>query len=69
MKDTLNKYVWIIDTLNRYGHLSRAEINDLWLKSSSSDGRPIPERTFFHYRREIEETFHVDILCDNFGRY
>ena len=69
MKDTLNKYVWIIDTLNRYGHLSRAEINDLWLKSACSDGRPIPERTFFHYRREIEETFHVDILCDNFGRY
>lgn len=59
----LNKYVWIVDTLMRYGKLSRAELNRLWLLSSLSDGEPIPARTFFHYRRAIEENFHIDIKC------
>lgn len=44
-------------------------MNELWLRSHLSDGRPIPERTFFHYRRAIEENFHIDILCDRSGKY
>ncbi|MCM1291838.1 MAG: WYL domain-containing protein [Prevotella sp.] len=59
----LNKYVWIVDTIMRYGRISRAELNRLWLLSSLSDGIPIPARTFFHYRRAIEENFHIDIKC------
>lgn len=59
----LSRYAWIVDTLMKYGKLSRADINRLWLKSHISDGREIPARTFFHYRRGIEETFNVDIKC------
>lgn len=69
MKELINKYVWIVDTLNRYGHLSREELNDLWMKRAESDGNPMPPRTFYHYRRAIEENFHIDILCDKEGRY
>lgn len=69
MKELINKYVWIVDTLTRFGKLTRKEINDLWQRSSQSDGEPIPERTFYYYRRGIEENFHIDILCDKQGRY
>lgn len=69
MKELINKYVWIVDTLNRYDRLTRAELNELWVRSAYSDGRPIPERTFHYYRRSIEENFHIDILCDTRGRY
>ena len=67
--DIVTKYVWIVDTINRYGSLTRREINDLWLRSALSDGKSIPERTFFHYRRAIESLFHIDIECTSRGEY
>lgn len=69
MKELINKYVWIVDTLSRYDRLSRKEINELWKKSAYGDGNDMPERTFYNYRRGIEENFHIDILCDKSGRY
>lgn len=69
MKELINKYVWLVDTLTRYEKLSRAEINELWKRSAYSDGNAMPERTFYYYRRGIEENFHIDILCDKSGRY
>lgn len=68
-RDIISRYIWLIDTLTRYKKLNRAEINNLWLRSSVSDGKPIPERTFFHYRRAIEENFHIDIRCNRAGEY
>lgn len=69
MKDLINRYVWIVDTLNRYGKLTRKQLNDLWVNSRYGDGNPIPERTFFHYRRAIEDNFHIDISCSKDGYY
>ena len=69
MKDQISRYIWIVDTLNRYGRLTRRELNDLWMRSAASDGNPMPERTFYYYRRAIEENFHIDILCDRAGKY
>lgn len=69
MKELINKYVWIVDTLSRYDRLSRAEINELWKRSAYGDGNEMPERTFYYYRRGIEESFHIDILCDKAGKY
>ena len=60
-RDLFSRYVWIVDTITRYGSISRERLNQLWLRSHLSDGNPIPERTFFHYRRAIEENFHIDI--------
>lgn len=68
-KDIINRYVWIIDTLNRYGRLSREALDELWMKAPFSDGNPLPKRTFYHYRRAIEENFHIDIQCDRNGEY
>ena len=69
MKELINKYIWIVDTLTRYDRLSRDEINDLWKRSAYGDGNEMPQRTFYYYRRGIEENFHIDILCDKAGRY
>lgn len=67
--DRLNKYIWIVDTVSAHGRITRSELNDLWRRSSLYDGHDIPHRTFFNYRRAIEEIFSIDILCDNLNRY
>ena len=68
-RDVISRYIWLIDTLTRYKRLSRARTNQLWIRSSLSDGNPIPDRTFFHYRRAIEEIFNIEISCDKNGDY
>lgn len=68
-KDFINRYVWIVDTLRRYGKLTREQLDNLWVRSQIGDGQPIPRRTFFYYRRAIEENFNITIACDSAGRY
>ena len=68
-RDLIGRYVWIVDTLNRYEKLSRKELNKLWIRSHISDGEPLPERTFYHYRRSIEKNFNIEIACDKQGNY
>lgn len=68
-RDIINRYVWIVDTLSRYGRLTRAQLDEMWQRSAYGDGRPIPERTFYYYRRAIEENFHIDIRCNSRGEY
>lgn len=64
-RDTLNKYIWIIDTIKRYGRISRRELNDCWARSPYADGETeIPRRTFFNYRQAIEDLFSIQIECD-----
>lgn len=65
----VNKYIWIIDTLSRHQKLSKEELGKLWLRSEISGGEPLPDRTFYHYRRSIEEIFNIEIKCDRSGRY
>ena len=64
-RDLLNRYIWIIDTIRRYGRISRRELNECWERSPYSDGeREISRRTFFNYRMAIEELFSLTIECD-----
>ena len=63
-KALFNKYVWLIDTLQRCGRLTRREIDNLWLRSEYSDGKPMARRTFMNYRQAIQEMFDVNIECD-----
>ena len=65
----IGKYIWIIDTLTKNRRLSKKELNELWLKSEVSGGDPLADRTFFHYRRNIEEIFKIEIKCDRGGKY
>lgn len=68
-QDLIRKYIWIIDTLTRYDRLSKEDLNNLWRNSDISEGNPLPDRTFFHYRRAIEDIFHIEICCDRNGKY
>lgn len=68
-RNIIGKYIWIIDTLTKHHKLTKDELNELWMKADISEGNPLPDRTFFHYRRSIEEIFNLDISCDASGRY
>lgn len=64
-KNYINRYVWLIDTINRHGHITLPEISRLWENSPLNDERePLAERTFHNHRRAIEETFGLEICCD-----
>lgn len=67
--DTIRRYVWLIDQLQKYGRLTRRQISDMWERASIGDGHPLPERTFHHHRRAVEENFHIEMKCDAAGRY
>lgn len=62
--DLINRYIWLIDTIRRYGRITLDELNRQWLRSSLSDGKPLPRRTFHHYRNDAEQMFGVNIVCD-----
>ena len=63
-RNLVNRYVWLVDTINRYGRITLNEIMEAWLRSDISEGKPLPRRTFFHYRDGIEEMFDINIVCD-----
>jgi hypothetical protein len=64
-----NRYIWLVDTINRAGKITLAEINRKWLRTDWSEGRELPRRTFINYRRQIEGLFDINIDCDNYNQY
>ena len=64
-KNYFNRYVWLIDTISRHGHISRAELSRLWERSPLNDtGEELYERTFHNHREAIADTFGIEIKCD-----
>lgn len=63
-RNLLARYIWIIDTIRRYGSITRERLNELWMQSPYSDGDPMPRRTFYNYRTAIEELFNINIECN-----
>lgn len=63
-KNLFSRYIWIVDTIKRYGRITREELNSLWVKSSYSNGEPLARRTFYNYRNAIEDLFKISIECD-----
>lgn len=68
-KDIIGKYLWIVDTILTHGKISKPELNELWKKSRFSEGDPLADRTFYKYRRAIEDSFNISILCNEEGEY
>lgn len=68
-KDKLGIYIWIVDTIMKHGKLSKDELNALWAKSEHSGGLPMADRTFYKYRRGIEDAFGLQINCNKDGTY
>ena len=63
-RNLINRYVWLVDTISRYGRITLKDLNEAWLRSSISQGKPLARRTFFHYRDGVEEMFDINIQCD-----
>lgn len=63
-RNLLARYIWLIDTIRRYGAITREKLNELWMQSPYSDGSPMPRRTFYNYRGAIEELFNINIECN-----
>lgn len=68
-KDIIGKYIWIIETILKHGRISKSDLSELWGKSRFSQGDPMADRTFYKYRRAIEENFNISIQCDSMGYY
>ena len=63
-RDLLNSYIWLADTIRRYGRITRGEIDRLWRQSPFSEGDGLPRRTFHNYKLAAEELFKLEIKCD-----
>ncbi len=60
----LARYTWVVDTMRRYGRISREEFNKRWAASPFGNGEPMPRRTFYNYRQSIIELFGIEIAYD-----
>lgn len=64
-KNYFNRYVWLIDTIQRHGYISREEISRLWQRSPINElGERMPERTFHNHLQAIYDTFGLEIKND-----
>lgn len=64
VSNLFGRYIWIVDTIRRFGQISREEIDRQWMRSQFSQGDPLPRRTFYNYRQAIEELFNINIVYD-----
>ena len=65
-KNYFERYIWLINTINRHGHISYNEISYLWSHSrlNKLGENYLPERTFHNHRQAILDTFGIEIKCD-----
>lgn len=65
-KNYFERYIWLINTINRHGHISYNEISYLWSHSrlNKLGESYLPERTFHNHRQAILDTFGIEIKCD-----
>lgn len=58
------QYIWLVNTIHRYGKLTLDEINQHWLDTDMSEGVSIARSTFNRHRDAILDMFGVIIECD-----
>ena len=63
-KQLFKTYVWLVETVYRFGPLTFDEIRDRWEYSSLYEGIPMARTSFNRHRDEIEDIFGIRIVCD-----
>lgn len=58
------EYIWLVNTIHRFGRLTLEEINHKWLDTEMSEGLPIARSTFNRHRDAILDMFGIIIECD-----
>ena len=66
MKPSLifSQYVWLVNTLRRFGRMTLEEINEKWQDDEVADGNPLSRSTFNRHRDAVLDMFGVIIECD-----
>ena len=62
--DLFKEYIWLVNTLHRFGRLTLEEINRRWLDTEMSEGIPIARSTFNRHRDALLDMFGIIIECD-----
>lgn len=65
----IKEYIWIVQTIKRYGKISLEELNNRWLDSVLNDGAAMSRTSFNRHRESIEELFGLRIECDSHDGY
>ena len=63
------EYIWLIETINRAGKISFADINKRWVREEESGGVEFSRSTFNRHRDAILDMFGVIIECERKGGY
>ncbi len=63
------EYIWLIETINRAGKISFADINKRWVRKEESGGVEFSRSTFNRHRDAILDMFGVIIECERKGGY
>ena len=58
------EYIWLVNTIHRFGRLTLDEINQRWVRTEMSEGVPIARSTFNRHRDAILDMFGIVIECD-----
>ena len=67
--NTVNKYVWLVETIYKAKKISFEEINRRWMDNDMSEGDALSIRTFHKWRIAIEEMFGLIIENEQGGQY
>jgi hypothetical protein len=68
--ETLAKYIWLLELLQRKQRLTKKEICDYWQDSGLNvTGESLNERTFHRWIVKIEELFGIEIVCSSGYEY
>lgn len=65
-----NCYIWLVNTIAR-GPISRAAIDDKWVRSSVNEYKQdyLPESNFHRWKNTVEMLFDVHIKCNAYNEY
>lgn len=67
--ELFKEYIWLIETINRYGKITFAELNELWKRKEESTGAEFSRTTFNRHRDAILDMFGLIIDCDRKDGY
>lgn len=63
-RETINRCIWLVETIRRHGRITRTELARCWDRSPMSDGTPMSRKSFYNYRDMAQELFNLRIECD-----
>jgi hypothetical protein len=63
------EYIWLVNTIDRAGKISFADLNRLWTETEMSGGVEMSRTTFNRHRDSILDIFGIIIECDRRDGY